>query len=227
MEHPATQPAAKAPSFWECPTCNYLSSDPSFAAGGSPCPGCGSTAGPRRLFPPDSQRLLDTRIRHYYGEQEWQITVILAAALLEALLEDTLDRIMAAHGADIPIRGTLLDSVRAIGVRISRLFPDLTGVEFDVAANAAGFSDFPKRWRKVREVRNAFIHDTPYRDVAGSLDEHTALEAMLLLDTAYTLFVSINNTFVADGRSKRGTSTHVSLHGGTTDEEAPHGAVGP
>jgi hypothetical protein len=227
MTDPAKHPAAKAPSFWECPACSYLSGDPTFAASGSPCPGCGSTQGPRRQFPPDSQRLLDDRIRGYYREGEWQITVILAAALLEALLEDILDRIMAAHGADIAIRGTLLDSVRAIGTRISRLFPDLTGVEFETAASQAGYHEFPKRWRKVRQVRNAFIHDTPYRDVAGTLDAGTATESMLLLDTAYTLFVSLNNTFVADGRTHRSAGPHVALHGGAIDEEAPHGAVGP
>jgi len=227
MERRHIEPAATAPTFWECPACNYLSDDPSFGSSGAPCPGCGATTGPRRLFPPDSQRLLDQRIRHYYGDHEWQITVILAAALLEALLEDILDRIMAAHGADIAIRGTLLDSVRAIGTRIMRLFPDLTGVDFDDAARNAGFDDFPKRWRKVREVRNAFIHDTPYRDVEGTLDSGTAHEAMVLLDSAYTLFVSLNNTFVADGRRERGGKPHVSLHGGMTDEEAPHGAVGP
>jgi hypothetical protein len=227
MNRPPRQPAPKAPVYWECPGCNYLSSDPSFATAGSPCPGCGQTAGPRRQFPPDSQRLLDTRIRGYYREGEWQITVILAAALLEALLEDILDRIMGAHGADVAIRGTLLDSVRAIGTRISRLFPDLTGVEFEAAASDAGHHDFPKRWRTVRTVRNAFIHDTPYRDVEGTLDAGTATESMLLLDTAYSLFASLNNTFVADGRSHRTQEAHVALHGGATDEEAPHGAVGP
>jgi AcrR family transcriptional regulator len=226
MEPRATHPAEKAPEFWECPTCNYLSDDPSFASKGAPCPGCGSAAGPRRLFPPDSQRLLDQRIRHYYGDGEWQITVILAAALLEALLEDILDRIMAAHGADIAIRRTLLDSVRAIGVRISRLFPDLTGVEFDEAASAAGFGDFPKRWRKMRESRNAFIHDTPYRDVEGTLDRPAATESMLLLDSAYTLFVSLNNKFVADGRHRKQAGPHVSLHGDVAGEDTADGAVG-
>jgi hypothetical protein len=225
MTDPAKNPAAKAPTFWECPACSYLSSDPSFAGGGSPCPGCGSTKGPRREFPPDSQRLLDERIRGYYREGESQIVVILAAALLEALLEDILDRIMAAHGADVAIRGTLLDEVRAIGTRISRLFPDLTGVEFEEAASAAGFHEFPKRWRKVRQVRNAFIHDTPYRDVAETLDAGTAAESMLLLDAAYTLFVSLNNTFVADGRSHERDESHVSLHGGAAEDD-PHGAVG-
>jgi hypothetical protein len=226
MTDPARQPAAKAPVFWECPACSYLSSDPSFADGGAPCPGCGSTKGPRRQFPPDSQRLLDERIRGYYREGESQITVILAAALLEALLEDILDRIMASHGADVAIRGTLLDEVRAIGTRISRLFPDLTGVEFEDAASAAGFHEFPKRWRKVRQVRNAFIHDTPYRDVAETLDAGTATESMLLLDAAYTLFVSLNNKFVADGRRHGRDESHVSLHGGAVEED-PHGAVGP
>ena len=169
--------------------------------------------------------MLDDRIRGYYRDGEWQITVILAAALLEALLEDILDRIMAAHGADVAIRGTLLDTVRAIGQRLSRLFPDLTGSEFEDAAADLGYRDFPKRWRKVRSIRNAFIHDTPYRDVAGALDESTAAESMLLLDQAYTLFVSLNNRFVADGRRHRREEPPVSLHGGNVEDDATRGAV--
>jgi hypothetical protein len=227
MDRPASQPAANAPVFWECTSCSYLSRDASFADAKQLCPGCAASGAAKRQFPPDRQRMLDDRIRGYYRDGEWQITVILAAALLEALLEDILDRIMAAHGADVAIRGTLLDTVRAIGQRLSRLFPDLTGSEFEDAAEAAGFRDFPKRWRKVRSIRNAFIHDTPYRDVEGELDESTAREAMLLLDQAYTLFVSLNNTFVADGRRHRSEGSHVSLHGGTPDEDVPKGPVEP
>jgi hypothetical protein len=227
MDRTSAKPATTAPVFWECPACNYLSADPSFADHGSPCPGCAATTGDRRRFPPDRQRMLDDRIRAYYLEGESQITVILAAALLEALLEDILDRIMAAHGADVAIRGTVLDTVRAIGARISKLFPDLTGAEFDVAATEAGYHDFPKRWRKVREIRNAFIHDTPYRDVEGTLDASTATESMLLLDSAYTLFVAINNKYVADGRSHRNEPSHVALHNTRPDEGPSAGAVGP
>jgi hypothetical protein len=227
MESPAVKPAAKAPLFWECPACGYLSNDPGFADVRAVCPECGASGSPKRKFPPDRQRLLDERIRGYYAEGEHQITVILAAALLEALLEDILDRIMAAHGADVAIRGTLLDTVRTIGVRISRLFPDLTGSEFEDAAAELGYRDFPKRWRKVRQIRNAFIHDTPYRDIEGSLDSSTAAEAMVLLDQAYTLFVSLNNRFVADGRRHRSEAPHVSLHGEAIDEEPRGGAVEP
>lgn len=204
MDRAIVSPARKAPVFWECASCGFLSSDPSFADATTVCPLCGRAGDQRRQFPPDRQRLLDKRIRDYFAEGEWQITVILAAALLEALLEDILDRIMAAHGADIAIRRTMLDTVRAVGQRLSRLFPDLTGSEFDEAAAEAGFRDFPKRWRNVRQLRNAFIHDTPYRDVEQSLDEPTAGEAMVLLDQAYKLFVTINNRFVADGHAKNG-----------------------
>jgi len=218
MNRSIVSPAAKAPVFWECPECGFLSSDPSFADARSTCPECGRTGNHRRQFPPDRQRMLDERIRGYFREREWQITVILSAALLEALLEDILDRIMAAHGADVAMRGTLLDQVRAIGQRLSRLFPDLTGVEFEDAAAKVGFREFPKRWRKVRQLRNAFIHDTPYRDIEGSLDEATAAEAMILLDQAYTLFVTLNNRFVADGHNGNGNVSRVALHG--EDDEA-------
>lgn len=223
MDRRIVSPAPNAPVFWECASCGFLSSDPSFADAKTVCPLCGRAGDNRRQFPPDRQRLLDKRIRAYFADREWQITVILSAALLEALLEDILDRILAAHGADIAIRRTMLDTVRPIGQRLSRLFPDLTGSEFEEAAAEAGFRDFPKRWRTVRQLRNAFIHDTPYRDVEGALDETTAGEAMVLLDQAYKLFVTINNRFVADGHAKNGTSKPpLPIEGGY--RPAPDGA---
>lgn len=225
MSEPSPTPAAEAPLFWECPACGYLSSDPKFADVATRCPLCSRTDGVRRQFPPDRQRQLDSRIRRYHAEGEWEIVVILAAALLEALLEDILDRIMAAHGADVPLRSTVLDTVRAIGGRIGKLFPELTGVEFEEAAAESGFRDFPKRWRKIREVRNAFIHDTPYRDLQGELDGKTAAEAMALLDHAYRLFVSLNNRFVADALKgqKRATDVPATRHAAAPDEA--NGAV--
>lgn len=219
MSSNAPTPASKAPVFWQCPSCGFLSQDPAFADAADVCPECRAIDGERRQFPPDGQRRLDERIRSYVRDREWEITVILAAALLEALLEDILDRIMAAHGADMAIRATLLDTVRTIGTRISRLFPDLTGVEFDEAASELGFRDFPRRWRKIREVRNAFIHDTPYRDVQEAIGEDAATQAVVLLDEAYRLFAMLNNRFVADGRHRSGERAHVSLHG-----EGPQGA---
>jgi hypothetical protein len=216
MSGSPSTPASKAPVFWQCPSCGFLSSDPGFRDAAGVCPECGAAVGKPRAFPPDGQRRLDDRIRSYNREHEWEITVILAAALLEALLEDILDRIMTAHGADVAIRSTLLDTVRTIGTRISRLFPDLTGMEFEEAAAELGFRDFPKRWRKTRELRNAFIHDTPYRDIQESIGEDAARQAVLLLDEAYRLFVLLNNKFVADGRRHAGEKAHVSLHGEPT-----------
>jgi hypothetical protein len=226
---PVPTPAAKAPLFWECPVCGYLSSDPRFEDVATRCPLCGRSDGTRRAFPPDRQRQLDARIRVYHADGEWEIVVILAAALLEALLEDILDRIMAAHGADVPIRSTVLDTVRAIGGRVGKLFPELTGVEFEEAAAELGYRDFPKRWRKIRGVRNAFIHDTPYRDVQSELDQGTAAGAMSLLDQAYRLFVSLNNRFVADGlKGQRRVSDApgISRHGVPDEGGAPE-AVEP
>jgi hypothetical protein len=227
MDSLAPKPAAAAPVFRECTECGYLSSDPTFADVAARCPLCGRTDGVKRIFPPDRQRRLDERIRAYFGEGEWEIVVILGAALLEALLEDILDRIMAAHGADIAVRGTVLDNVRAIGTRIGRLFPQLTGTEFEDAADKLGYRDFPKRWRDLRSQRNAFIHDTPYRDFTEGLDKDVAAETIALLDQAYELFVSLNNAFVADalkGR-KRATDLTPTPHPGTEDD--PPGAVAP
>jgi hypothetical protein len=220
-------PATSAPLFWECPDCGYLSPEETFADPATRCPLCGRTDGARRMFPPDRQRMLDERIRAYLADGESEIVVILSAALLEALLEDILDRIMSAHGADVAIRGTILDTMRAIGGRIGKLFPELTGTEFEEAAAELGYRDFPKRWRRLREARNAFIHDTPYRDVQESLNEDTAIDAMRLLDQAYVLFVSLNNRFVADGLKgqKRSSDRPAMRHGVLVEGESAAGAV--
>lgn len=226
MDSAAHKPADVAPVFRECSDCGYLSSDPTFADVAARCPLCGRTDGVKRVFPPDRQRRLDQRIRTYRDQGEWEIVAILGAALLEALLEDILDRIMAAHGADVAVRGTVLDNVRAIGTRIGRLFPQLTGSEFEDAADKLGYRDFPKRWRELRSQRNAFIHDTPYRDFAEGLDEKVARETVALLDQAYELFVLLNNEFVADGLKgrRRANDLTPTPHLGAADEDS-HGAV--
>lgn len=228
MSSPKSSPATEAPLFWECSACGYLSADASFADPATVCPLCGRPDGARRSFPPDRQRMLDERIRRYFADDEPEIVVILSAALLEALLEDILDRIMAAHGADVSIRGMILDTMRAIGLRIGKLFPELTGVEFEEAASELGYRDFPKRWRRLREARNAFIHDTPYRDVAQSLNKNTASESMRLLDQAYMLFVLLNNRFVADGLKgqRRSGDKPAMRHGVRVNVERPAGADG-
>ena len=90
---------------------------------------------------------------------------------------------------------------RSIGVRLSKLFPALTGTQFDDVATEFGYRDFPKRWRRLRTERNAFIHDSAFDEPRQELNRATADEAMALLDAAYRLFALINNRFVADGRS--------------------------
>ena len=81
---------------------------------------------------------------------------------LEALLEDIIDRILTARGADVKVREIVLDGQRAIGGRIGRLFPHLTGESFEDAAAEMGFRELPRRWRTIRQARNAFIHDSPF-----------------------------------------------------------------
>jgi predicted RNA-binding Zn-ribbon protein involved in translation (DUF1610 family) len=192
-------------THWECPTCGYLSSDPDFIDGRKPCPACGATvvADKRRVFPTVRLQRLDSRIRRYQDEGEHEIVVILAAAFLEAILEDLIDRILICHGADLPVRRALLDSQRGIGQRLGKLIPELTGEEFEDVAAQLGYRDFPHRWRDMRDARNAFIHDSPFHDAQEALDARLARQAMELLDQAYMLFVGMNNRFVCDGRKAR------------------------
>jgi hypothetical protein len=187
----------EAPRYWECPICGFLSADPAFGGGQKRCPFCDAPPDQRRQWPPERLRTLDARIRDYRAQGEDEIVVILVATLLETLLEDILDRVMRTRGADSAVRAAVLDAQRAVGMRISRLFPTLTGEQFEDAAAQLGFRDFPHRWRKMRAVRNAFIHDDPYEGVQEEMTPQTSGEAMRLLDQAYKLFVSINNRFVA------------------------------
>lgn len=210
-QRPYQQPAPKqtqaahekeAPTYFECPECGYLSASEKFGRGEAQCPACARPGDGRRRFPTDRLRRLDARVRHYHSEGESEIVVILVETFLEAVLEDIIDRILTARGADVKVREVVLDGQRAIGGRIGRLFPHLTGEEFEDAAAEMGFRDFPHKWRELRAARNAFIHDSPFRGPRETLDETMACQAMTLLDQAYQLFVQINNRFVADVRAR-------------------------
>jgi hypothetical protein len=91
----------------------------------------------------------------------------------------------------------VMDTQRAIGQRIGKVFPALAGEEFEDAAEELGYREFPRRWRTMREARNAFIHDSPFGSPRERLDAGMAEDAMELLDQAYRLFVLLNNRFVA------------------------------
>jgi DNA-directed RNA polymerase subunit RPC12/RpoP len=191
------------PVYYECSACGFLSHDAAFRDADVKCPACGSNTGVRRLFPPDRLRRVDTRIRGYMAEGETEVVVILAATFLESLLEDMLARIMATEGASVKLRAAVLDTMRSVGQRIGKLFPTLTGVQFEDAATEAGFERFPRRWRSLRAERNAFIHDATFEGAREELGEASAREAIELLDQAYKLFVRINNRFVAGQRHRR------------------------
>ena len=107
------------------------------------------------MFPPERLRRVDGRIRRYDAEGESEVVVILVATFLEALLEDMLARIMAAEGASVKLRAAVLDTLRSVGQRLGKLFPTLTGVQFEDAATESGFREFPHRWRALRAERNA------------------------------------------------------------------------
>ena len=196
-------PESAGPVYWECAACGFLSRDPSFRDVAKRCPACGSTAAPRRVFPPDRLRRVDERIRRYDADGESEVVVILVATFLESLLEDMLARIMAAEGASVHLRAAVLDTMRSVGQRLGKLFPTLSGVQFEDAANEASLPEFPRRWRALRAERNAFIHDAAFEGAREELGDASAKEAIVLLDQAYKLFVRINNRFVAGERHRR------------------------
>ena len=101
------------------------------------CPRCSAPGDSRRTFPAERIRRIDERIRRYHAEGEHEVVVILVATFLETLLEDMLARIMAAEGASVKLRAGVLDTQRSVGQRIGKLFPTLTGEQFEVAAEKA------------------------------------------------------------------------------------------
>ncbi len=197
--------AHQAPHYIECPVCGFISSDPSFSDASRLCPRCSSPGNDRRPFPADRIRRVDTRIRRYHADGENEVVVILVATFLETLLEDMLARIMAAEGASVKLRAGVLDTQRSVGLRIGKLFPTLTGEQFEESASKAGCGEFPHKWRSLRTERNAFIHDAAFDGPRESLSVETAAEALHLLDQAYSLFVQINNRFVAGEKQGRNT----------------------
>jgi hypothetical protein len=191
------------PHYIECPVCGFISSDPSFSDSAHRCPKCDSPGDGRRPFPADRIRRVDTRIRRYHADEEHEVVVILVATFLETVLEDMLARIMAAEGASVKLRAGVLDTQRSIGQRIGKLYPTLVGEQFEESASKAGYPEFPRQWRALRTERNAFIHDAAFDGQRESLSSETAEESLRLLDQAYSLFVHINNRFVAGDKSRR------------------------
>jgi len=212
MENPQhdhqAPPPHDAPTYRECSVCGHLSAKPPFVSGQSNCPECGSPGAGRRPFPAERIRRVDARIRRYHAEGEHEVVVILVATFLETLLEDMLARIMAAEGASVKLRAGVLETQRSVGQRLSKLFPTLTGVQFEDAAAQAGFSEFPHHWRALRTERNAFIHDAAFDGQRESLSKETAEQSLALLGQAYALFVHINNRFVAGEKHRRSTDPH-------------------
>jgi len=194
---------AGAPLYRECPACGYIATEAEYANGTRRCPRCDTPGDSWRTFPAERIRRVDERIRRYHGDGEHEIVVILVATFLETLLEDMLARIMAAEGASVKLRAGVLDTQRSVGQRIGKLFPTLTGEQFEVAAEKAGLAESPRRWRRLRAERNAFIHDAAFEGERESLSIETAAEALRLLDSAYALFVHINNRFVAGEKHRR------------------------
>lgn len=201
---PGYVPAEEAPLYWECSTCGYLSGDAKDISAGGHCPECTLESAQRRQFPAERLRKLDSRIRRYHQDGEYEIVVILAMTFLETLLEDILARIMETRGADVRLRALVLDTQRSIGQRIGKLFPTLTGEQFEDVAAQIGYRDFPYRWRQLRSTRNAFIHDSAFEGPQEAINLATAAEAMRLLDEAYRVFVLIHNRYVAQRVSKPG-----------------------
>jgi hypothetical protein len=193
------------PHYIECPACGYISSEPSFADTTHRCPKCASPGDGRRPFPADRIRRVDKRIRRYHVDGENEVVVILVATFLETLLEDMLARIMAAEGASVKLRAGVLDTQRSVGQRIGKLYPTLTGEQFEESSSEAGHPEFPRHWRTLRTERNAFIHDAAFDGQRESLSVETAEGALSLLDQAYSLFVHINNRFVAGDKHRRRT----------------------
>ena len=202
-DNPSGPPDSDGPVYFECATCGFLSHDRGFTEPSRACPACHSTGGPRRMFPPERLRRVDARIRRYNADGESEIVVILVATFLESMMEDMLARIMAAEGASVKLRAAVLDTLRSVGQRIGKLFPTLTGEQFEDAAAEAGFREFPHRWRELRSERNAFIHDATFELSREELGQASATEAIRDLDQAYVLFVRINNRFVAGVRHRR------------------------
>jgi len=189
----------EAPVYWECGSCGHISGDQHLADADAPCPYCHERHTNRRTYPTDRIRRLDERIRKYHHDGDHEIVVILVMAFLETVLEDMLDRLMESHGADLPLRRMVMDAERSIGVRLGKLFPALTGAEFEDVAAELGYREFPRRWRTLRDARNAFIHDSPYNGAREMLQPSMGNDAMELLDQSYKLFVLVNNKYVADG----------------------------
>ena len=115
-----------------------------------------------------------------------------------------LARIMAAEGASVKLRAGVLDTQRSVGQRIGKLFPTLTGEQFEDAAAEAGLPRVPAPVaRAAHRAQRLHPRRRLRRPARDRSSQQTAEEALHLLDQAYALFVLINNRFVAGEKHRR------------------------
>ena len=155
--------ADAAPFYRECPVCGYISSEHGFVDGSRPCPRCSTPGDSRRTFPAERIRRLDERIRSYQTQGDDEIVVILVMTLPR---DDSRGHPRphdgrTRRGPEAARRVIWIASARSASAS-ARSSRTLAGEEFEEAAAELGYRDFPKRWRPMREARNAFIHDSPF-----------------------------------------------------------------
>ena len=126
--------------------------------------------------------------------EEHQVVVLLAAAMLEKLFRELLVRLLIATRFSWEKARQELNERRRFKKR-EQLFKELTG---DTLQNAMSGVDsaFYTHWEQIRRRRNDFLHRFPF--VIGVSDAETAFE---LSKGAFTVFAGLQNRFCIEKRA--------------------------
>ncbi len=126
--------------------------------------------------------------------EEHQVVVLLTAAMLEKLLRELLLRMLVKRsGGDWEESRKRL---RKVGRQDGRedIFQNLTGTGLREAIAGVGVPDFYDSWRKLRELRNEFMHGKPF--VIGVSNTEKAFD---VAQGAFGVFAGLQNRFCVDG----------------------------
>jgi len=204
--------------FMVCTSCKIVDNDIERIEVGYKCPTCGIAGnGARSYFPMSVHNLIDLMQEFYHFKQQFDedsesamtdtrneanhqlAVVILFCTLVEVLLQHFLERLMTKLELPLKIQDRLLNDNMSTRQRVEKLFPALTGVQWNAAIKKLNeqvelnYIETLEFCKHAAEKRNIFLH----RGIKYAIPKDMPETCLRQIWPVVNLFVSLHNEFIA------------------------------
>lgn len=148
----------------------------------------------------EARKTFTTLVQYSDTTEEHQITVLLAASLLEQMFRNLLIRLHLRSSMNWESGQKAIRDLASNGKR-EKEFAKLARVSLQEAISASNVSSFHADWQQIRELRNKFMHGTPYAIRASDADK-----AFELAKNTFAVFAYLHNTFCSSDDQTHGSN---------------------